>query len=341
MSLNWMRHFELQLMGDNGDTLYLSEFKATYTINWFAISSATRTGVFKIYNLSPQTVRKIAGREFTKIRLIAGYYGVAPTVDASQVGIPYPVDPASISQSGGRNYGQLFSGEIRYTLTGKDNPVDAYVLIQAADSEKAFLESQSNHTLAAGWTAQTLFNALMNDFAHYGVTAGRTPPFPATAHSRGRVIHGMTRDIMDDVARMCDATWMLVDNQVQMIRKDDYVHEPIELNSKTGLVGMPQQTIDKGVNVRCLINPNIRVNGLIHLDERSIYQNDLASQSQKSAGAQNSNPGGKSQSSPPVIPGVLATDGIYKVTGIVYTGDTRGQAWYMDMVCMPRGASNQ
>ncbi|EPH0316512.1 hypothetical protein P3362_004558, partial [Klebsiella pneumoniae] len=32
--------------------------------------------------------------------------------------------------------------------------------------------------------------------------------------------------------------------------------------------------------------------------------------------------------------------GVYIVRGIMYTGDTRGQAWYMDMMCEARGAQD-
>ena len=36
----------------------------------------------------------------------------------------------------------------------------------------------------------------------------------------------------------------------------------------------------------------------------------------------------------------LATDGVYVVRGINYKGDTRGQEWYMDMLCEARGAND-
>ena len=51
MSQNWMRHFELQLVDENGQGIELSDFKVTFTIDWFNISSASRVGTFKIYNL--------------------------------------------------------------------------------------------------------------------------------------------------------------------------------------------------------------------------------------------------------------------------------------------------
>lgn len=42
MSQNWMRHFELQLVDGNGQGIELSDFKVTFTIDWFNISSASR-----------------------------------------------------------------------------------------------------------------------------------------------------------------------------------------------------------------------------------------------------------------------------------------------------------
>ena len=72
MSQNWMRHFELQLLDENGKGIDLGDFKVTFTIDWFNISSATRTGTFKIYNLSADTVNRITGSEFATIRVIAG-----------------------------------------------------------------------------------------------------------------------------------------------------------------------------------------------------------------------------------------------------------------------------
>lgn len=335
MSQNWMRHFELQLIDSDDTIIDLGGFKATFKINWFDISTATRTGIFKIYNLSSNTINKISAGEFTKIRLIVGYDGLAPVVDASQVGVARKVNPADVGQLDGRNYGQLFDGEIRYTLTGKDSPVDSYLLIQAADSDRAFVTTMTHQTLAAGWTAETMFNALMKDFEANGVTRGRTPRFPSTVYSRGRVLHGMTRDLMDNVAVMCQATWMFVDNQVHMLGKDEVMHETVMLNSATGLIGMPQQTIDQGINVRCLINPNIRVNGLIQLNEKSIYQTELSNNAE-AAQAQKANKSGEI-----IKPGRLDADGIYIIKGIMYSGDTKGQAWYMDMSCQSYQAWKQ
>ena len=106
---------------------------------------------------------------------------------------------------------------------------------------------------------------------------------------------------------------------------------------------MPQQTIGNGVNVRCLINPNIRVNGLIELDQASVYRTTLSNNEIAMAGGRitdTTNNGNISLEGTTSNPASIATDGVYIVRGIMYTGDTRGQAWYMDMMCEARGAAD-
>jgi len=345
MSQNWMRHFELQVVDEKGQAIELSDFKVTFTVDWFNISSASRVGTFKIYNLSADTSNRITGKEFSKVRLIAGYDGIAPEISASDVGVVRKVNVQDVGQSDGRNYGLIFSGEIRYSITGKDNPVDSFVLIQAADTDLAFSTSITSQTLAAGYTIADVNRALMKDFVAKGAMEGMTPEIPATVFPRGRVLFGMTRHLMDNVAGQCAATWQFVDGQRHMVANNEYVHEAIVLNSATGLIGMPQQTIGKGVNVRALINPNIRVNGLIQLNQASIYKTALPNIDVAKAAERyfDKTIDGNSNVALPVskkMTASIATDGVYVVKGIMYTGDTRGNAWYMDMMCEARGAAD-
>lgn len=345
MSQNWMRHFELLLVDEKGQATDFGSFKVTFTIDWFNTSQNTAVGTFKIYNLAPDTVKRISGQEFTRIQVIAGYDGLAPAVDISQVSVARDVNPNEVGQSDGRNYGQIFGGEIRYTIEGKDNPVDSYVFIQAADTDRAFSTTITSQTLAAGYRASDIDALLMKDFQANGATTGRTAPMPDTVFPRGRVLFGMTRNLMDNVAAQCGATWMFVNGKREMVAKNEVVHDAIALNSETGLIGMPQQTFGNGVNVRCLINPNIQVNGLIELNQKTVFINraQLGNNDVAMAGGristQTSN-GNTTISGTTAQPASIATDGVYVVRGIMYSGDTRGQAWYMDLICEARGAQD-
>ncbi len=340
MSQNWMRHFELQLLDQNGLGVMLSDFKVTFQIEW-ADTRWPRVANVKIYNLSRETTNKILGQEFSKIRIIAGYDGLAQAVDAGQVGIARDVPEDKVGQAGGQNYGLIFDGNIRFTITGKDNVTDSWVLIQAISDHEAFLYASTVTTLAAGYTVADLLAANMKGFNAFGVTQGITGDMPNTIFPRGRVVFKSSRDVMDNIAKQCNASWQLVDGQVQMVPEDKYIHEVIVLNADTGLIGMPQQTMGAGVNVRCLINPNIRINGLIQLDQASVYRaalgNGEVAQSPGRISEIDEN-GNRIVTGTTSQPASIATDGVYIVKAIDYTGDTRGQAFYMDLMCFARGA---
>ncbi|MFH5068631.1 hypothetical protein ACHHY8_09830 [Enterobacter cloacae complex sp. 2024EL-00215] len=342
MSQNWMRHFELQLVGENGQGITLSDFKVTFQIErndnkWPAV------GTVKIYNLSAQTQNRIMQREFAKIIMIAGYDGLASDVPASEVGVVREIPASEVGQANGTNYGVIFSGDIRFTVTGKDNPVDSWVQVQACDSVEAFTSAFINTTISKGYTTEDIYVELMKRLEPYGISRGIVPEFPATVFPRGRALFGYVHNYLDEVAAQCKATWQFNYGKVDIVPRDKATHEAVVLNANTGLIGMPQQTIGAGVNVKCLINSRIHLNGLIQLDQASVYRSALSADQIAQAGgpisveSQNGNlvTTGLTQS-----PASIATDGIYKVRYISYTGDTRGQAWYMDLACEARGNSD-
>ncbi|MFO3907751.1 hypothetical protein AAHD62_25105 [Enterobacter hormaechei] len=341
MTVNWMRHFELRLLNDKGNGISLSDFKVTFAIDWFN-SMWPRVATLKVYNLKRDTITRITGSEFSRITIIAGYSGLAPTVTESEVGKVNKISSEQIGQTRGQNYGVIFDGEIRFTIIGRDNPTDIFTLIQAVDGHKAFNEAVSIGTLAAGYKLSDYHTLMMRDVSPFGITQGVTGQFPDRVMPRGRVFYGMTRDYLSNLAAQCNANWQYVDGQLQMVPEDKYLHEAIVLSSKTGLVGMPQQTMGAGVNVRCLINPNIRVNGLIQLDQDSVYRsqlpNDEIQRSQARITEVNENGNLSASSSTIAQPASVATDGVYFVDSISYTGDTRGNPWYMDLMCRARGA---
>ncbi|HBU7490078.1 hypothetical protein EDC47_11433 [Raoultella planticola] len=339
MSQNWMRHFELQLVGENGQGISLSDFKVTFQIErndnkWPAV------GTVKIYNLSAQTQNRIMQREFSKIIMIAGYDGIAPDVMANEVGIARKISASEVGQVNGTNYGVIFSGDIRFTVNGKDNPVDSWVMVQACDSEEAFTSAFINATISKGYTTEDIYVELMKRLEPYGISRGIVPEFPPTVFPRGRSLLGFVHDYLDEVAEQCKATWQFNYGRIDIVPRDKATHEAVVLNANSGLIGMPEQTIGAGVNVRCLINTKIQLNGLIQLDQASVYRSALSADQVVQAGgpisveSQNGNlvTTGITQS-----PASIATDGVYKVRYISYTGDTRGQAWYMNLACEARG----
>lgn len=346
MPRNWNRHFELQLVSENGKGISLSDFKVTFTIErndnrWPAMA------LVKIYNLSPETQNRIMQREYSKITLIAGYNGLDTTrpgtVPASEVGQIREVPLGPVNTPDGSNYGVIFSGDIAFTLTGKDNITDSYISIQAFDGEKAFMEASIiGQTLAAGYTLRDEYNMLIKCLEPFGISKGVVPEFPATVYPRGASYHGLVSEYLSRLAEDLQATWQFSYGKVDFIQKDVAKHRAIVLNADTGLIGMPQQTIGAGVNVTCLINSFIQLNGLIQLDQASVYRASLSNQQVVEAGgiAPEKEINGNLVTSGLVQkenPASIATDGVYIVRYISYSGDTRGQDWYMHMACEARG----
>lgn len=93
------------------------------------------------------------------------------------------------------------------------------------------------------------------------------------------------------------------------------------LNSNTGMIGMPVQTLG-GIQVRMLLNARVRPGTRIQIDQRSILQGQLDPANTNSAAATN------------VSYPMLAADGFYKCVTVDHIGDTRGQPWYTDVSCI-------
>ena len=78
--------------------------------------------------------------------------------------------------------------------------------------------------------------------------------------------------------------------------------EIVSLSPSGGLIGTPEQTED-GIKARCLLNPLLNLNKLVHIDNDNVQQ---------------------------VKDGSGLWTGVYKIIAIKHTGDTRGQDWYTD-----------
>ena len=128
--LQWLRVCSLALADKNNAALDLGELHIVFkTIKNDA--ETPNSAEMRIYNLSASTASKMQ-REFTRVVLQAGYKD---------------------------NYGIIFDGNICSTRIGKENGIDTWLEITAADGDKAYNFSTVNTTLAAGSTPIDRINA--------------------------------------------------------------------------------------------------------------------------------------------------------------------------------------
>ncbi len=224
-----------------------------------------------------------------------------------------------LSAGYGDDIGLIFQGQIAIVKHGKLNATDTFVEITAQDGDAAYNFSVSNRTLAKGWTPTQLHGALLQDLAPYGITQGYTPQFTSNAASRGKACYGMTRDYLRDLADQQGCEWNIEDGKLNFVPMTSYVPgHAIVLNSDSGMIGTPTQTTG-GIEVRCLLNPLIKAGGQIVIDNGSLatmtIKNQIVGQT------------------PQLVAGTDG-DGHYKALCVSHRGDTRGQDWYTDIICL-------
>jgi hypothetical protein len=251
--------------------------------------------IIRVYNLSDATAQS-AQKEFQNVILQAGYETGA--------------------------FGIIFTGTIKQIRRGREDATDTYLDISAADGDIAYNQGIINKTLAAGATAADERNALISAM---GIPAGYVADMPPGAAQRGQVKYGMARNYMRDLADTNGMTWSIQNGQVQMIPTTGYrPGTAVVLNSNTGMIGLPQQT-EGGILVKCLLNPNIKIGGMVQINNASIQKSLLGGQTLQRPGRLEDQAG--------LLP-KTTNDGFYKVYVCEHEGDTRGQEWYSKLTCL-------
>lgn len=151
---------------------------------------------------------------------------------------------------------------------------------------------------------------------------------------RGKVLWGMARAMLRNTVASIGATWNIDAGAVNVVPLRGYLPgEAVKLTSATGLVGIPEQT-EQGMHARCLLNPRLRVGGLVQIANASINQTLQAGNKLPVGQLSYNGYAGQLQ-----FPADVSRDGFYRVYVIEYSGDTRGQAWYSEITCLSIDAS--
>ena len=288
----------------------LSELHFKFTVKRGDIQTPNSTDI-TIYNLDAATAKSIK-TEYSQVILQAGYQGL-PAAAAT---------PGQAASAGGTqsNYGVIFTGFVNQRRLGKETPVDSFVGITADDGGYQYNFAVINASLAAGSKTEDHVNQVATAMGP-GVTLGTTPDFTGTGKPRGKVMFGMARDVMRDVANTAACTWSIQDGKIVMSGKTTYNPGPaVKLTSLTGMIGFPEQTFG-GIHIRCLLNSNLKINSLVQIDEASLQALKFPLDLQGSVNAKAFAP-------------QTQNDGLYKVIYAEHTGDNRGQEWYTDLICL-------
>jgi hypothetical protein len=278
----------------------------------------------RIYNLSPATMAKVI--EFTRVRVQAGYqYGY---------------------------YGIIFDGTVVQYTRGKENPVDTFLDIYAGDGDQAFNGAFLLDVVPANSPVLENYNKAIQ-------AAQAAQPDLQVGQQDQKTIQDRT--IRAHYLMDARAAWrelqqqygqdIYVENGVlNIVRRDGYkTGEAVILSPRTGLVGLPEVTA-QGIQIRCLLNPRIRLGGLVKIDSSVLSGVPYIPGTAAQRDAQGNVVGFGDPTTPnTTVGGTLVQTalynqtftaaftsprGLYKVAMMNYTGDTHGQSWYCDLVCI-------
>lgn len=259
----------------------------------------------KVYNMAPATMQQVL--QFNRVQLSAGYQFA--------------------------NFGMIFDGVVVQYRRGKENPTDTYLEIIAGDGDN-LPAATSFRRFEAGTQESTAIKALVQDtgypIGYIQATIGQQ------SLQRPWIVAGSTQQVLREMALKYNADYWVEKGQLYFVSRTGYLPgEAVVLAPTTGLVNIPELT-PQGIQARCLLNPKLRLGGLVKLD------NNLISGIPYYPG-----PGGAEMTGFQVPPTFSATGpakfevlpptsptGTYRICMIEISGDSRGQPWYDDLICV-------
>lgn len=303
-ALQFGRKLSFTISNTNGEGLELSALRVYFRIGHM-ITDTPNSLYARIYNLSEQTTQQIRN-EFTEVIVRAGYEGNFGTIFQGSTTI-------------------INKGNLNPIRSGRENPVDTFLDIYAADGDQAHNWGVVNQTLAAGWKPEQVVDAVGKVYSPYNVTMNSLPDsVQQNGAPRGKTCFINGRNLLRYIADTNSLDYGIHGGEVQWTPQSAYrPGDAVVLNTHTGLIGFPQQT-ENGVTVRCLLNPSIGIGTRIQIDNQAVLQAPLSFQYT----SLNTQPS-------------IGADGFYKVLYIDHIGDTRGNPWYSEMVCLATDPSAQ
>lgn len=282
MSRMYLRKYRVLVKSSGNTALDVSDLRCAFTVEK-AVKEDPNYSEVHIYNLSDDAGESMV-TEGSRVILEAGY------------------------QDG--PYGLIFSGDVVQALRSREDGVTKKLTLVCQDGDKFLTSNFVTAALLRGSKPADVVGALVGQGRVTAEMGTVSPDLSEQRLSRGKVVFGSPWRYLRQLAQGEGAQWYVDDGKVNIVKAQDVAAgEAVELNPATGLIEAPTQTED-GIEGKCLLNPQIKLNTLIHIDPSLIEEAKKAK-------------GGKSKTK------ALAVGGVYRILSLAYEGDTRGDDWYV------------
>lgn len=220
------------LIGNDKESLVITELKIEFEITKTLTKDPNKASV-TVTNLNEKNRNLITSGKYSRIALKVGY---------------------------GDDLRTLFYGRIDIAENTKSG-VDILTKLTCNDGQDDYRNAIMSVSLAKGATDRDVLNhatASMTDTAKGSQTLTNERRLP-----RGKVLHGLTRNVLSSVAKNHDADWSIQDGQLVVLPKTHALanNEGFLISESTGMIGSPHRTND-GLEVMCFLNNMMRIGQL-------------------------------------------------------------------------------
>jgi hypothetical protein len=243
------RRYRITVSDDSGNSIDVSNLKCEFNIVK-TIQAEPNSSTVTIYNLNAETENWIEINAM-RVAVEAGYEGT--------------------------QFGLIFDGDILQTIRDKSDGATYRLSIIALDSDRAVNYELANFSVLRGQTARTIVDHIVNK-AQYPVSLGSISEGLNTAGTltRGKVFFGKASDYLQQIADSNKCQYYTEDGKVNLVKLTEMPENEIfDLSPSSGLIGTPEQS-DYGITGQCLLNPRIKVNTLIHVDNSLVRAKQIS-----------------------------------------------------------------
>lgn len=267
-----MRQFGRQyrlLIGNDVESIEITSLRVNFEISK-TISSEPNPATVQVYNLNESHRNAITSKLYNHLSLAVGY---------------------------GDGLRVIYTGDIIGSAIDRSG-LDLITSMECGDGFDDYVGARVNTTIRAGATDAEILGEAAKVMQKSGTGVISLPKDRSLP--RGKVMTGNAREVLTKIAKNNDADWSIQDGNLIMLPKDRVLAEGegFLLSQETGMINSPEKT-DDGLKVTCLLNPSLRIGGLVRV--QSIIKN---------------------------------YNGDYKITEITHSGDFLENNWHTTVMCV-------
>lgn len=234
------RQFQLDIIGKS-DTLVINNLRISFDIDK-TINEKPNPATIRVWNLNSSHLNQILSGAFDKVALSVGYQTLT----------------------------QIYSGDITKASVQRHD-LDFILTLECADGFRAYTQARITSTLKSGSNDEQILTELSKTLP--SVNLGTVEVTNKRKLPRGKVMNGDTRELLNRLARNSGADWSIQDGELVFLPKNKVLKaEAILISQETGMVNAPEHT-DDGLELQCLLNPQLAIGGLVEVKSILDYFN--------------------------------------------------------------------